>query len=799
MKKGWQITIISIFLFLCVPLTANASYDAVISGNTVRIRSGAGTNNSALYTVNAGTSISVVDKTLYDGKGCSDKWYKITYKSKTAYVCSTYVRFIDNSFSGINVADWTARVNANNVTVRSGASTSKSSQDTLSLGVNVKILSSVKANNSGCSTDEWYKIEYYNGKTGYMCSKYVTEKKNITASDEEYEKVLEKDGFTESYIPFLTYLHKKYPNWVFKAKNTESNFSVAVSSEEGKNYMQTKNDNYRTSSTPAEGSSWFKANTGVIAFYMDPRNFLSEERIFMFEKLDYSSEFESIYPQMIKAIFGSGKLSDDKYTIPIFNAGKTNKISPVHIASRIKQEVTANGTDSTNGTEFTFKGKTYSGFYNFFNIGAYEQTIDGVKYGAITRGLAYAAKLINRDGEVWDNIETAITEGSSFLANGYITKGQGTLFYQKFNVSPDAYYSNYTHQYMTNLQAPATEGNSTYKSYRDSNILSEPIIFEIPVYNNMPLYTSLPASGDSNNDLSSLEVEGFAISPDFDSDVITYESFVPYDTKEVTIKAKAQSSKSSISGTGTIKLNQEDTDITITVKSETNEEKKYIITIKKFKEETNEGNTNEQQTGNNDNITNSSSNNENEQGTSITNTNNNQNTDNNGNVNENNNNNSNGNDDDDNVNEIIKIELPDMSKVLENAAISVSNTNITNIKYNTSVSTIQNNLIKAGALSVLINNINGKSITGNSTITTGSTLTIKANDETKTYSFVINGDTSGDGQITILDLLQVQKHIKGDRKLTGDFLKAGDTSGDGQITILDLLQIQKHIKGDRKL
>ena len=70
---------------------------------------------------------------------------------------------------------------------------------------------------------------------------------------------------------------------------------------------------------------------------------------------------------------------------------------------------------STNGNEFTWKGKTYSGYYNFFNIGAYEVTIDGVKYSSITRGLAYAAKLIDRSGSVWDNIETSITEGSSFF------------------------------------------------------------------------------------------------------------------------------------------------------------------------------------------------------------------------------------------------------------------------------------------------------------------------------------------------------------------------------------------------
>ena len=127
--------------------------------------------------------------------------------------------------------------------------------------------------------------------------------------------------------------------------------------------MQTTNDNYRTSSSPAEGSSWFHINKGVIAFYMDPRNWLTKERIFMFEKQDYAKELESNYSTLVKAVFGSGKLSDDKYTNPMVNAGKTNKISPILIASRIRLEVGANGSDSTNGTEFTWKGKKYSGYY----------------------------------------------------------------------------------------------------------------------------------------------------------------------------------------------------------------------------------------------------------------------------------------------------------------------------------------------------------------------------------------------------------------------------------------------------
>ena len=214
---------------------------------------------------------------------------------------------------------------------------------------------------------------------------------------------------------------------------------------------------------------------------MDPRNWLTENRIFMFESLGYDDAFDEKYPSLIKSVFGNGKLGQDEYTIPMYKAGKANKVSPLHIASRIRVEVGPNGSDSVNGTEFTWEGKKYSGYYNFFNIGANETTINGVKYSAITRGLAYAAKLIKRDGSVWNNIETSIIEGSEFIANGYINKGQGTQYYQKFNVGKGAYFSSYTHQYQTNIQAPATEGNKTYDALKKANVLNQKFTFEIPV------------------------------------------------------------------------------------------------------------------------------------------------------------------------------------------------------------------------------------------------------------------------------------------------------------------------------
>ena len=730
-----------ISLLLCLPISVKADYDATINENYVNIRKDHNKTSKSLFKVNKGTEIKVVDKTLYSGSGCSSKWYKVIYKDKTGYVCSLYVSFKSTAFSGINVVDWTSRVNANNVTVRKSATTKSDAVSTLSLGVNVEILETTTAKNSGCSNDTWYKIMYYTNKTGYICSKYVTKKESITENNEEYTQILKEEGFPDSYIPYLTYLHTKYPNWTFKAKKTNSNFATAVDAEEGHNYMQTTNNNYRTSSVPAEGSSWYKINAGVIAFYMDPRNWLTKERIFMFEKLDYADSYEELYPELVKSLFGDGALGADEYTVPMCTYGKQYRVSPLHIGSRIRLEVGKNGSHSTDGGEFTYKGKTYSGYYNFFNIGAYPQTVDGVEYSAITMGLVKA----KNNG--WDSVDKAIEAGVQFLANGYITKGQGTLYYQKFNVSPDseAYSTKYLHQYMTNIQAPATEGNQNYNSYKDAGILSNSFIFEIPVYNNMPDFTSLPASGDADNTLQSLSVSGYSIEPTFDKDVLNYEVFIPSSIDKVTINAASSSNKATVSGIGEIDITDQTTIVTITVTSEVGEEKKYTLTIIKNQPSTN---------------------------------------DNNGNI--------------DNPNEG-NTTYKSVLSILNDSGISLKDGYITSIKYDVKSSNILNLLIKNGASEVVIKDKDNKVLSDSSLIGTGSTIIITSGNETITYTVIIKGDTSGDGKITILDLLQIQKHIKGDKKFTGCYSLSSDTSGDGKITILDLLQVQKHIKGDKKL
>ncbi len=92
----------------------------------------------------------------------------------------------------------------------------------------------------------------------------------------------------------------------------------------------------------------------------------------------------------------------------------------------------------------------------------------------------------------WTSPKKAITGGAIFITQSYINKGQFTSYLKKFNVNPNGSYSVYNHQYMANLQAPYSEAYSSYNSYLANNLLALPLVFTIPVFENMPEWTTLP-------------------------------------------------------------------------------------------------------------------------------------------------------------------------------------------------------------------------------------------------------------------------------------------------------------------
>lgn len=129
----------------------------------------------------------------------------------------------------------------------------------------------------------------------------------------------------------------------------------------------------------------------------------------------------------------------------------------------------------------------YEGLYNFYNFGA----TDGE--GNIERGLEKAREL------GWTTPRFALIDGAKrVLASNYVAAGQTTKYFYKFDVVPNqilkesdgvkTFKSNsfYNHQYMTNLRDPAAQAGTLYNIYETNGVLDQKLTFMIPVYNNMP-------------------------------------------------------------------------------------------------------------------------------------------------------------------------------------------------------------------------------------------------------------------------------------------------------------------------
>ena len=181
---------------------------------------------------------------------------------------------------------------------------------------------------------------------------------------------------------------------------------------------------------------------------------------------------------------GKKKKSSIKYSEAILNAGKTYNVNPCYLASKILNEVGTSGSSSVSG-----KHSTYPGIYNFYNIGATDGT------NAIARGLKWASEGTTY-GRPWTTPVKSINGGAEFLASSYIACGQFTGYLQRFNVNPNGKYSVYSHQYMTNLTGALSQGYSTYVSYVKSGLIDNTYVFSIPVYENMPSWTTTEGKGE---------------------------------------------------------------------------------------------------------------------------------------------------------------------------------------------------------------------------------------------------------------------------------------------------------------
>lgn len=623
----------------------------------------------------------------------------------------------------------TVAENTNDVAVRSCASTSCSVlKDDVNKGIYVSYPETFEIIGEEAN---FYKINFQ--YSGFWYQGYIAKGKNEKTYVNKKEYIVldslvneyQTRGFALDYAQKLAILKTIHPNWNFTLFNVNATFDEVVAGETkyiNTNLINGNNVSLRNTEDGAyvdgvyqefAGGGWYSASRQTVKYYIDPRNFLNDGHIFMFEALSFDEVTQA--PEIISTMLNGTFMSGDTFYInennekisvsyaqAFYDSGKANTVSAIHLVSRVLQEQGTTGSALSSGDDTEFPG-----YYNFFNVNANGKTTADV----IHSGLAYAKK------KNWNSPYASILGGGNLLGN-YISYGQNTLYLQKFDLAGDTYYTN---QYMQNIRAPYTESYSSYKAYYKNGLIDANFVFAIPVFKgDMPSFTSLSSDYNEDASLSMLSVTNCNLMPSFTPSAYEYTCNVNKDVNKVTIAATSTNVNSTVEGIGELELINEDTIKEIIVTSKAGTKQVYKINIKKV-----------------DN----------------------------------------------------NLLAPD--EILAKLQINNQGGYISGFDLGSDAKSL-NELITINYPSVISEiSVQGKLATG---------LTLKlTSSSTSTYNILIYGDNNGDGEVDIIDLLKVQKHILGINALNDAYLKASDVNKDGIVDIVDLLKIQKHILNVSKI
>lgn len=419
--------------FFSFPINPNAeeTYEGRITTNDVRLRSKPTTAkengvSNILTEVDENTIVTVVSTEKISGSGCATGWYNVRYQNYNGYICSDYI-----SINGYDQYDrpWTspkkAIVGGAKFIAKSYIARGQFTSYLKKFNVNpnsyydmfnhqymanlaapsseAKTSWSTYAQNGLADLPLTFSIPVFNE----MAESYdrpngnlINVEKQEEVTDPEFENALNAQGFPESYKKALRALHEKHKNWTFTAIATNVSFWEAMANEKFVSSIQgdaayyqplTEGECTNFGGTYKNGycqteSGWYLANDATVSYYLDPRNFLTENYILQFESLENSDNYtEAIVQSILNGTFMSdlSVLDNQMYASIFVEAGKTANISAVYLASLAIQESGRNLASNTSGAAFDYEGFQYSGLYNFFNIGASSSASNPSKAGLV--------------------------------------------------------------------------------------------------------------------------------------------------------------------------------------------------------------------------------------------------------------------------------------------------------------------------------------------------------------------------------------------------------------------------------
>ena len=725
----------------------------------------------------------------------------------------------------------TGRISISAANIRSEATSLSTRIDTLYAGHTVTVVSSTTGQNISGYGDLWYQISFVStagyARTGYVVAGFIALDPFPPEEDPDFETLLETEGFPESYKSGLRALHAEYPAWQFLALQTNLDWETVVTQENaaGRSLIpNSKNDGWKSTEASAydwatntwevyDGSSWVMCSKAVIAYYMDPRNFLNATRVFQFEALNYQpavqnqTGVESILSGnfMGNASFNytdpvSGTTASMHYAEAFIHAAEYSGVNPYHLAARSRIEVgsrssSVTGTYSADlkaaydrlGISYTSVTTEYDGLYNFYNIGASSST---EVLGNVRNGLIYAKYGSNRTAVqtatddiqliAWTDPYRSIVGGSRFIGASYINVGQNTLYLQKFDVD-NSDGKLYWHQYMGNIEAPFSEAGTMARAYGDMGMTGSAMAFIIPVYLNMPETASpAPAStGNPNNWLKTLSVSGLSLTPTFNpASTGEYSLIVANNVASVSVAATTVSSRAAVSGTGTIQLQAGSNPVSLVVTAENGTTRTYSLNIFRRADPEAPTVTPTPTAGVTTSVTPSATPTPTPTAvptpaatptptpvptpaaTPIP----------------------------------TPTAAPVTTPVLASKVYSISQSTLTGLNpqngQNT-VSQISSNLIIPSGCSILVNSAAGTLCTG--LVGTGCQVRLMSGQQLiGAYKVILYGDSNGDGKINPIDLTVISKHTLNVKLINGDYLTAADVNRDGKVNPIDLTIICRY-------
>ena len=476
-----KIFVISFLLLLSVFLNiknVNAE-DGTVTGvkQYLSLREKKDTGSTELQQIPLGVSFYVVDTEIQKGSGCSSGFYYAYYKGSYGYVCSKYV-YIEGVTELTYDRPWTTPKKA----IIGGAKYISATY--ISRGQSTSYLKKFNVNPEGYyamythqymanlrapageasrSYDAYQEsglanlaLEFTIPVYNYM-PEYTTlnnsQNSNLVqtnVTDQTFENSLNSQGFPESYKKYLRAIHNSHPNWIFKSMMVGDNFDVAVATEKEISSIEISSG-YCDSPQRITESGWCIATTEAVAYYLDPRNFLTEKYILQFENLGYSENYTE---EVVKTVLDGSFMKDmsvidnQSYSSIFVEAGRDARISAVYLAALSRQEVGTNGSKSTSGEQFTYNGVTYKGLYNYYNLGANSTASSPVLAGLVFASGGSSSVIV---GNGSSNFDTPSASENDILALLAGTKSGSTIYGYNPGTSVNNLIKNLNGRYSVNV------------------------------------------------------------------------------------------------------------------------------------------------------------------------------------------------------------------------------------------------------------------------------------------------------------------------------------------------------------